>query len=139
MDLQVDTTTQIELETFVEDTMIDRMQRRDRAMEEDFIHPAVLDLLSHGGLSPTQIAQMRDLVVLFIAQTSHGSPANWLLEVQAILDRNQCPLLQVVADDKGVHAIAAVNAVASVPESRLMGLELDSFADSNGVISDLWT
>ena len=112
------------LEVQVEETMISRLHKRGKCMEEDFIHPAVLDLLSHGGQQPTQIAQMRDLVVLFIAQTSHGSPANWLLQVQAILDQNQCPLLQIVADDKGVHAIAAVNAVSSVPESRLLGLEI---------------
>jgi class 3 adenylate cyclase len=120
--------TRHELDDFTEETLIARLERRTSVaaatIAEDFIHPAVLDLLSHGGSSPTQIAQMRDLVVLFIAQTSHGSPANWLLEVQAVLDRNQCPLLQIVADDKGVHAIAAVNAVAAVPESRLVGLEI---------------
>lgn len=124
LDLQVTPTAQAAVESFVEETMVDRVDLRDRIMEEDFIHPAVVDLLSHGGSSPTQIAQMRDLVVLFIAQTSHGSPKNWLIEVQGILDRNQCPLLQVVADDKGVHAIAAVNAVAAVPDSRLVGLEI---------------
>jgi class 3 adenylate cyclase len=118
--------TRDDLDNFVEERLIERMNRRTGAVAiaEDFIHPAVLDLLSHGGLSPTQIAQMRDLVVLFIAQTSHGSPATWLLEVHAVLDRNQCPLLQIVADDKGVHAIAAVNAVAAIPESRMVGLEI---------------
>ena len=122
--LTVDEATRHDVDYFVEDTLIERMEKRNKNMEEDFIHPAVLELLSHGGMSPTQIAQMRDLVVLFIAQTSHGAPINWLMEVQSILDKNQCPLIQIVADDKGVHAIAAVNAVAAVPESRLLGLEI---------------
>lgn len=124
VDLQFSEEISTALELFMEETMVDRLQRRVGCDEEDFIHPTVLDLLSHGGLSPTQIAMMRDLVVLFIAQTSHATPANWLIEVQAVLDRNQCPLLQIVNDDKGVHAIAAVNASAAVPESRLQGLEI---------------
>ena len=64
---------------------------RDKAVEEEFIHPKVIRLLSHGGLSPTQISQMRNLCVLFIAMTSNGSSVNWLMEVQSILDKNRCP------------------------------------------------
>jgi class 3 adenylate cyclase len=71
--------------------MSDRMMMRNTKIEEEFIHPSVLRLLSHGGLTPTQIAQMRNLCVLFIAMTSHGSSVNWLMEVQAILDKNRCP------------------------------------------------
>ena len=69
--------------------------------EEDFIHHSVLAALSHGGLSPTQIAQMRNLCVLFIAMTSQGSSTNWLMEVQSILDVNRCPIIQILHDDKG--------------------------------------
>ena len=69
----------------------DRLQRRNKRIEEDFIHPSVLRLLVLGGLSPTQIAQMRNLCVLFIAMTSNGSSVNWLMEVQTILDKNRCP------------------------------------------------
>ena len=123
-EIKVSNEMQQTMDAYCEEVMVERLEQRGKCLEEDFIHPAVLDLLSHGGSSPTQIAQMRDLVVLFIGQTSHGSPANWLLQVQAVLDRNQCPLLQIVDDDKGVHAIAAVNAISSVPESRLLGLEI---------------
>ena len=63
---------------------------------EDFIHSSVLDALQHGGLSPTQIAQMRELCVLFIAMTSTGDAVNWLIEVQEILDRNRCPIVQII-------------------------------------------
>jgi class 3 adenylate cyclase len=105
-------------------TMHDRQARRDRAIEEDFIHATVLANLSHGGLSPTQIAQMRNLCVLFIAMTSKGCSVNWLMEVQAILDRNRCPIVQIIHDDKGVHIVAAVNLYEAIPEASLVGLEV---------------
>jgi class 3 adenylate cyclase len=75
----------------IEQTLSDRLYRRSRRIEEEFIHPSVIRLLGHGGLSPTQIAQMRNLCVLFIAMTSNGSSVNWLMEVQSILDTNRCP------------------------------------------------
>ena len=69
-----------------------RQRKRQTSMEEEFIHPTVIKLLSHGGLSPMQISQMRNLCVLFIAMTSSiGSSVNWLMEVQAILDKHRCP------------------------------------------------
>lgn len=79
------------METHIEQSLSERLIRRNNLIEEEFIHPCVLGLLSHGGLSPTQIAQMRNLCVLFIAMTSNGSSVNWLMEVQSILDRNRCP------------------------------------------------
>jgi class 3 adenylate cyclase len=67
-------------------------QKRIKSFEEEFIHPNVVKLLCHGGLSPTQISQMRNLCVLFIAMTSNfGSTVNWLMEVQTILDKHRCP------------------------------------------------
>lgn len=66
-------------------------KRRKNNIEKDFIHPSVIRLLNHGGLSPTQISQMRNLCVLFIAMTSNGSSVNWLMEVQTVLDKNRCP------------------------------------------------
>jgi class 3 adenylate cyclase len=69
----------------------DRSARRNTLIEADFIHPNVLRLLLYSGGSPTQIAQMRNLCVLFIAMTSKGSSVNWLIEVQTILDNNRCP------------------------------------------------
>lgn len=78
-----------------------RLQCAEAGIEEDFIHHSVLAALSHGGLSPTQIAQMRNLCVLFIAMTSQGSSTNWLMEVQSILDVNRCPIIQIIHDDKG--------------------------------------
>lgn len=88
----------------IEKTLQARHGRRNRSIEEDFIHSTVLAHLNHGGLSPTQIAQMRNLCVLFIAMTSQGSSVNWLMEIQAILDRNRCPIVQIIFDDK-VRAI----------------------------------
>lgn len=79
------------IENYTFDLMSARLIRRNQRIEEEFIHPSVLNLLSHGGLSPTQIAQMRNLCVLFVAKTSNGSSVNWLMEVQCILDRNRCP------------------------------------------------
>lgn len=90
------------LEEHVENLIEDRQSIRQKRIEEKFIHPKVLRLLSHGGLNPTQIAQIRNICVLFIAMTSNGSSVNWLMEVQSILDRNRCPIVQIIDDDKGV-------------------------------------
>jgi hypothetical protein len=112
------------IEKHIETTLIDRLMRRDTAVEEEFIHPGVLQLLSHGGLSPTQIAQMRNLCVLFIAMTSNGSPVNWLMEVQHVLDKNRCPIVQIIDDDKGVHIVAAINLYEAMPETSILGIEV---------------
>jgi class 3 adenylate cyclase len=80
------------IETHIMKSTCDRNMKRQKSMEEDFIHPNVIKLLSHGGLSPTHISQMRNLCVLFIAMTSSiGSSVNWLMEVQTILDKHRCP------------------------------------------------
>jgi class 3 adenylate cyclase len=71
-------------------------QSMDASIAGDFIHESVLDALQHGGLSPTQIAQMRELCILFIAVTSSGYAVTWLMEVQEILDRNRCPIVQII-------------------------------------------
>lgn len=112
------------MEKHKEKEFFDRLVRRNVSVEEDFIHPNVLKLLSHGGLSPTQIAQMRNLCVLFIAMTSNGSPVNWLMEVQAVLDKNRCPIVQIIDDDKGVHIVAAINLYEAIPEASLLGIDV---------------
>jgi Adenylate and Guanylate cyclase catalytic domain len=89
--ITLDASIQHTIELHLEQVMSDRLVRRNKRIEEDFIHPSVLRLLVLGGLSPTQIAQMRNLCVLFIAMTSNGSSVNWLMEVQTILDKNRCP------------------------------------------------
>ena len=111
------------IDNHIETILSDRMLRRNKDVEEDFINPSVLRLLSHGGLSPTQISQMRNLCVLFIAMTSNGSSVNWLMEVQGVLDRNRCPIVQIIDDDKGVHVVAAINLYETVPETGVRGLE----------------
>lgn len=123
-DLQLDYDTLDRMEQYVEKSMADRLTKRSNMVEEDFIHPSVLKLLSHGGLSPTQIAQMRNLCVLFIAMTSSGSSVNWLMEVQAVLDKNRCPIVQIIDDDKGVHVVAAVNLYETVPEANILGIDI---------------
>lgn len=112
------------MEMHVTQTMADRIGRRNSKIEEDFIHPSVLRQLSHGGMSPTQIAQMRSLCILFIAMVANGSSVNWLMEVQGILDRNRCPIVQIIDDDKGVHVVAAVNLYEAIPESAMLGLQV---------------
>jgi class 3 adenylate cyclase len=89
--IDLDAVVHSNMESYLEQNMSDRLVRRNKRIEEDFIHPSVLRLLVLGGLSPTQIAQMRNLCVLFIAMTSNGSSVNWLMEVQTILDKNRCP------------------------------------------------
>jgi class 3 adenylate cyclase len=81
-----------DMDVHILESLESRQRNRQRSMEEEFIHPTVIKLLSHGGLSPMQISQMRNLCVLFIAMTSSiGSSVNWLMEVQAILDKHRCP------------------------------------------------
>lgn len=80
-----------EVDSRVEELLMDRMVRRAETIEEDFIHPSVVRLLGHGGLSPTQIAQMRNLCVLFIAKTANSSSVNWLKEISSVLDSQRCP------------------------------------------------
>lgn len=115
------------MEYHTEKLMDDRLDLREdinHLIEEEFIHSSVLAHLNHGGLSPTQIAQMRNLCVLFIAMTSKGNSVNWLMEVQTILDRNRCPIVQIIHDDKGVHIVAAVNLYEAVPEASWVGLQV---------------
>lgn len=106
------------------DDRLDLREDMNHLIEEEFIHNSVLAHLNHGGLSPTQIAQMRNLCVLFIAMTSKGNSVNWLMEVQTILDRNRCPIVQIIHDDKGVHIVAAVNLYEAVPEASWVGLQV---------------
>ncbi|EEC45052.1 predicted protein [Phaeodactylum tricornutum CCAP 1055/1] len=122
--LDVEESLSNEMELHIESTLMDRMARRNKHIEENFIHPSVIRQLNHGGLSPTQIAQMRSLCVLFIAMTSHGSAVNWLMEVQGVLDKYRCPIVQIIDDDKGVHVTAAINLYEAVPEASILGLDL---------------
>lgn len=122
-DLDVDDHLEEAMDQHVLDSKKEREARRISGSEEDFIHPNVLRLLRYGGLSPTQIAQMRNLCVLFIGMTSNGNSVNWLMEVQGVLDRYRCPIIQIIDDDKGTHVVAAVNLCESVPESAVLGLD----------------
>ena len=80
------------MDDHIEKSTSDQRSKRIKSLEEEFIHPNVIKLLSHSGLSPTQISQMRNLCILFIAMTSSfGSTVNWLMEVQTILDKHRCP------------------------------------------------
>lgn len=94
---RVDALLEGEMEQHIENTLLNRICRHDHMVEENFIHPSVLRQLSHGGVDPTQIAQIRNLCVLFIAMTSGGSSVNWLMEVQGLLDRHRCPIVQIVS------------------------------------------
>lgn len=112
------------MDSYIEKRLSEKLTRRDTHIEESFIHPSILRLLSHGGRSPTHIAQMRNLCILFVAMTSNASWINWLMEVQQVLDRNRCPIIQIIDDDKGVHIIAAINLYEAIPESNVLGVQV---------------
>ncbi|CAB9511982.1 cyclase type 10 [Seminavis robusta] len=122
-DLELDNMLLEAMDQHILDSKAARSLKRIKGSEEDFIHPNVLRLLKYGGLSPTNIAQMRNLCVLFIGMTSSGNSVNWLMEVQGVLDRYRCPIIQIIDDDKGTHVVAAVNLCESVPESAVLGLD----------------
>ena len=122
--LVVEDAVEAVLEEHIENLVADRLTARTASIEEEFINHNVLRLLSHGGLSPTQIAQMRQLCVLFIAMTSQGSSVNWLSEVQEILDQWRCPIVQIIDDDKGVHIVAAINLYETIPEVSVVGVQV---------------
>lgn len=94
--LNLDHSTMRQISSHIDKITSRRLLMRNKEIEEEFIHPSVIRLLSHGGFSPTQIAQMRNLCVLFIAMTASGSSVNWLMEVQGVLDRHHCVGIQVV-------------------------------------------
>jgi class 3 adenylate cyclase len=120
--LQVDSANEERIEAQADKLMRDREVVRNAVVQEDFVHPSVLKFLIHSGNSPTQIAQMRNLCVLFICMTSNGSPVNWLMEVQGVLDKHRCPIVQIIDDDKGVHVVAAINLYESVPDTTTLAL-----------------
>jgi len=91
IDLKLEESSLEKIDVHIFDLKTTRSALRNRSVEEEFIHPMVKRLLRYGGHSPTQISQMRNLCVLFIAMTSNGSSVNWLMEVQSILDKNRCP------------------------------------------------
>jgi class 3 adenylate cyclase len=122
--LELDEDTIDELDEHVDNLIQEREETRMASVEEDFIPPGVVKLLTHSGQAPTQLAQMRNLCVLFIAMTSSGNPVNWLMEIQCILDAHRCPIIQIIDDDKGVHVVAAINLYESVPEASLLALDI---------------
>lgn len=118
--LEFDEATEKMVDEHISTLRANRRKLRVPQLEEEFINPAVLDQLQHGG---THIAQMRNLCVLFISKTSSGNSANWLMEVYDVLGRHRCPIVQIIDDDKGVHLTAAVNLHESVPEATKLALD----------------
>lgn len=121
VEFNLDDDTDLAVDNYIGSLRKQREQLRvtNQKLEEDFIHPSVLAQLQHGG---TQIAQMRNLCVLFIAKTSSGNSANWLMEIHDVLDDHRCPIVQILDDDKGVHLTAAVNLYESVLDSTKLAL-----------------
>lgn len=72
-DLRLDEELLELMEEHMDKLMRDRASHRNKSIEEDFIYSSVLAQLSNEGLSPTHIAQMRNLCLLFIAMTSNGT------------------------------------------------------------------
>ena len=62
--------------------------------------------------------------VLFIAKDSDLTVADWFAEVQAILDAQNCPVVQILDDDKGVHLIAAVNLIIAERQPSVQALKV---------------
>lgn len=119
INLSLDPETDQAVDSHIDSLRKQRAALRVEKIEEHFIHPSVISHLQHGG---TQIAQMRNLCVLFVAKTSSGNSANWLMEVHVVLDRHRCPIVQIIDDDKGVHLTAAVNLYESVPEATKLAI-----------------
>lgn len=121
--LSIDAEQEERIDDRVDQLIRERDEYRNVDIAEDFVHRSILKMLLHSGNLPTQIAQMRNLCVLFIAMTSSANPVNWLMEVQGVLDTHRCPIVQIIDDDKGVHVVAAVNLYESVPEASSIALD----------------
>jgi hypothetical protein len=56
------------------------------------------------------------------------------MEVQAVLDFNLCPIVQIIDDDKGVHIVAAVNCNEAVPEMCLWVLKCVGIVEKGATV-----
>eukprot|EP00760_Papus_ankaliazontas_P026533 PhM_4_TR3048/c0_g1_i1/m.45248 len=61
------------------------------------------------GINPFYLAEMRDLVVLFIHLGVDTDEQIWFDEVFRVLANASCSVVQIIDDDKGVHVVAAFN------------------------------
>ena len=92
---------------------------------ESFLIPPPIARRLRQGFKPNHLAEMRQLCVLFIYKTETSiNTGDWFLEVFGILDRNRCPIVQVIEDDKGVHVIAAVNLYVAETEPSATGIKV---------------
>eukprot|EP00667_Euglena_gracilis_P002587 EG_transcript_2591 len=81
-----------------------------------FVSPTILSWLQQGRDLRSMEAN-RMLTVLFIYCDAQADVAQWVAEVQAVLKRQHCVILQVIDDDKGIHVVAAFNLYQTCADS----------------------
>lgn len=95
--------------------------------ERYFIPPKVCRVLD-SGMDQFFMAEMRELVVLFLHFAETTDVEVWFDEVFHVLESFACDVVQIIDDDKGVHIVAALNlylmAERSVDASIGIGLAL---------------
>eukprot|EP00760_Papus_ankaliazontas_P001367 PhM_4_TR10456/c2_g2_i1/m.85137 len=93
--------------------------------------PPIVSRVS-AGINPFYLAEMRDLVVLFVKLSKSSSVAGdvWFDEVFSVLTRESCSVVQILDDDKGVHIVAAFNLYVMHDDSADKCIEVASILRS---------
>eukprot|EP00760_Papus_ankaliazontas_P033247 PhM_4_TR6263/c0_g1_i1/m.75940 len=81
---------------------------QDLELSSQVMPPPILSRVE-AGINPFYLAEMRDLVVLFISRASQTDEQIWFDEVFHVLSQESCSVVQIIDDDKGVHIVAAFN------------------------------
>ena len=81
-------------------------------LAKHFIHPAIARI-AKTKTNLSLVAELRPVTILFIGKDPDDdlSISEWFSELGSVLDRWQCPVLQLIDDDKGVHVLAALSLV----------------------------
>ena len=102
-----------EEENFEEDMLSDltdgALVGQSRHPVDDFFVPPDVLVRLRLGLRTEDMAEMRELVCLFIKKIGSMNITNWFEEVHEVLNAGRCPITQIIEDDKGVHVIASMN------------------------------
>lgn len=70
------------------------------------------------------LAEMRNLVVLFVHKTSTNDVSDWFDEVYEVMRCFLCPITQIIEDDKGIHVVAAMNLFVSRTDAADSAIEM---------------
>jgi class 3 adenylate cyclase len=91
--------------------------------DESLVAPQIAERL-RSGLRTSDMAEMRNIIVLFISQQATVPTEAWFSEVERLLAAQNCPLTQIIDDDKGVHIVAALNLFETVEGSHDAAVEI---------------